>query len=69
MLNEMLNLSGCPVCGRDVFSHPHSPWWCPFCGDSDTRLLRQQVNGLNKRLTIIENYAIWHPVITDMEDI
>lgn len=41
MLNEMLNLSGCPVCGRDVFSHPHSPWWCPFCGDSDTRMLRQ----------------------------
>ena len=69
MLNEMLSMMECPVCGRNVFQHPRSAWWCPFCGDSDMRMLKQQINGLNERLTIIENYSVWRPVITDMEDI
>lgn len=68
MLNEMLALSCCPVCGREDFRHPLSVYWCPFCGGGDNMKLKIQINKLNDRLQIIENNLEWRPVIGDLDE-
>lgn len=65
MLNEMIGgyyfIERCPVCGNMYYPRYHVPW-CPYCGDSigEIALLKTQVKNLDKRVSILENIAIWN---------
>ena len=55
MLNELIYLTQCPVCGRYEPYHLNG-WWCPVCGTSEDERIIQD---LKQRLLALEKALSW----------
>ena len=67
MLNEMLHMRECPLCGRP-HAYPLEGWWCPYCGTSLSTSMRKELRTLNDRVLILEKLLEWNQLDSLLKD-